>query len=248
MKKSNFYNYLLSLRISLKQIILFLLPFIFISSSSCKYYSQKGVSQDQYVNERFFHNKRNGVFIDVGAHDGKKYSNSYFFEKELGWNGICIEPLETPFQQLQKRRKCICVNACISSQEGLLKFFKVSGAPEMLSGIIDTYNEKHYNRLKIEIERDGGTLSIIEVPAYRLETLLEKHNIKLVDFLSIDTEGSELDILQSINFAKVKIHVICVENNDYCRTPEIKNFLISQGFRLVDYLKQSDEVYVNMNW
>lgn len=54
------------------------------------------------MNERFFKNLKNGVFFDIGAHDGVSLSNTYFFEKELGWSGICLEPIPEVFERLKK--------------------------------------------------------------------------------------------------------------------------------------------------
>lgn len=56
-----------------------------------KYKSQ--YSQDKFLNENFFKNKKNGVFIDIGAHDGITMSNSFFYEKQLGWDGLCVEQI-----------------------------------------------------------------------------------------------------------------------------------------------------------
>ena len=64
------------------------------------YYSQ--CKQDQYINESFFKGKDSGVFVDIGAHNGISLSNSYFFEKELGWNGVCIEPMPEVYSELKK--------------------------------------------------------------------------------------------------------------------------------------------------
>lgn len=94
------------------------------------YYSQLG--QDRYVHEHFFKNKRNGVFVDIGAYDGITGSNSLFFEKELGWSGLCIEPLPEPFAKLKTIRNCQLVNTCVAAQEGLVEFIKVKGMSEQM--------------------------------------------------------------------------------------------------------------------
>ena len=73
------------------------------------YYSQH--NQDQFLNEHIFNNKKEGVFLDIGAYDGIEGSNSYFFEKELGWKGICFEPIPKLYQRLKENRKCISINA-----------------------------------------------------------------------------------------------------------------------------------------
>lgn len=71
-----------------------------------KFYSQ--YKQDEYLYKKFFKKKRNGVFFDIGAHNGIKISNTYFFEKNLGWTGVCVEPRDSAFEELEKNRECIC--------------------------------------------------------------------------------------------------------------------------------------------
>jgi FkbM family methyltransferase len=168
-----------------------------------KQYSQHG--QDKYLNELI--NKKNGFFIDIGAHDGISYSNSYVFEIELGWNGICIEPLPGVFSQLQKNRKCIVENCAISNIEGLLDFVSISGpkdSGEMFSG---------FNRKEIA-ESIHRPYEIIKVNSFRLDTILNKHNIKHADFCSIDTETTEFDVIKSINWNDYQIDYICIEKNN----------------------------------
>ena len=80
------------------------------------------MGQDVFIYENFFPNKRDGVFIDIGAAEGVSRSNSYFFEKELGWSGICIEAQKHSYGKLIKNRNSICVNACLSDKEEEVEF------------------------------------------------------------------------------------------------------------------------------
>jgi FkbM family methyltransferase len=207
------------------------------------YSSQLNVQQDRFLNEHFFKNKKNGVFIDIGAHDGKTHSNSYFFETVLNWSGICIEPMPHIFAQLKQNRKAICLNCCVSSVEGTVQFLQVEGAPSMLSGIMQTYDPRHLARIKLEIERDGGSCKEVTLPSRNFNNIVAEHNIKYIDYLSIDTEGSEFDILKSIDFEKVYIFAISIENN--YQDSRFRPFLESKGFRFVSLLGGQDEIYVN---
>ena len=65
---------------------------------TAKYHSQVG--QDKFINEKVFRGLRNGYFVEIGAFDGVTFSNSYFFEKELGWKGICIEPMKKYYENI----------------------------------------------------------------------------------------------------------------------------------------------------
>src|SRR5437773_2248892 len=64
--------------------------------------------QDRILNKYFFHDKRNGTFVDVAAYDGIFCNNTYFFEKNLDWTGICIDC--NAFEQLTKNRNSICID------------------------------------------------------------------------------------------------------------------------------------------
>lgn len=196
--------------------------------------------QDEFVYQAFFKDKRDGVFVDIGAHDGIGYSNTYFFEKTLGWKGLCIEPIPEVFAQLRNNRKAICVQGCINNRKGDVSFMRARGAIEMLSGIVDKYDPRHLQRLKREAANAGITPEIITVPSLLLNELLEEHHFFHVDYLSIDTEGGELDILKSIDYDRFDISVIDVENN--YQSSEIRDFLASKNYRFVTKL-DVDEIY-----
>ena len=203
------------------------------------YYSQVG--QDKYVIENIFHFKKNGVFVDIGAHDGISYSNTYYMEKYLGWTGICVEPQEDKFQSLQQNRTCICVQGCIFNQTGEKDFVFVDGPSDMLSGLLDTYDPRHMERAHQELEHLGGTKKIIKVKTYNLNEICAAHNITHIDFLSIDTEGSEEQIIKSINFDTLDISVITVENN--YNSNAIFSYLTAHGYKLLCNIR-GDEIYM----
>ncbi len=206
-------------------------------------HSQYG--QDVFVNEHFFKNKKNGIFVDIGASDGVLLSNTYFFEKSLEWAGICIEPRPDKFAELCKNRSCICVNGCIADQAGEQPFLFLEGYTGDLSGLVATYNQHHINRINNELIARGGSHQLIKMPCYLLMDILKRCAINHIDYLSIDTEGSELSILRSINFNEVTIDIIDVENN-YGDT-EIAAFLIEQGYDLVAKI-DCDEIYRRKNY
>lgn len=209
------------------------------SSRDRKYYSQDG--QDKYVVEHLFNNKQGGIFVDIGAHDGITYSNTYYLEKELGWTGICIEPQDETFKKLERNRKCLCLHGCISDTTGTKQFLKVNGPSEMLSGLLDFYDSRHYERVQKEVARNDGSLEIIPVQTFQLNDICSKHGITHIDFLSIDTEGSEDAIIQSINFDKIIIAVIAVENNFH--SENIRSYLLSKGYKF-DRQVSADDIYI----
>ena len=217
-------------------------------AAELQYYSQPACMQDKWLNENIFKNKRNGVFVDVGAY-GILYSNTYFYEKELGWTGICIEPNPLLFKKLQNNRNCICINACISDTTGEVDFLFIQDGPQahedgpkMLGGIFNKYDARHLKRIFYEVEQDKGTQQIIKVKAYTLNDILDQNGITHIDYLSIDTEGNEMDIIKSINYEKFDIDIIDVENN--FDTTVFRDFLITKGFFLIAKLGH-DEIYCN---
>lgn len=202
-----------------------------------QFYSQ--YQQDQYVYENFFKDKKNGVFVDIGAHDGVTLSNTYFFEKNMDWTGVCVEPNPEVYESLKNNRKCLCVQGCIYDKKDSAPFLKISGWAEMLSGIVENYDPKHVKRIQWEIELNGGESEVIDVKCYNLTDLLLENDIRHVDYLSIDTEGGELGILQSIDFSQIDIDVIEVENN--YQTP-FSELLEPLGYEKIGK-KGPDEIY-----
>ncbi len=228
----------------MKSLSSLLIVSLFVMSNALAVNYKSQVGQDKFLNEYFFKNKRNGVFIDIGAHDGVSLSNSWFFEKELGWKGICFEPLPNVFRQLQKNRNCTCINKCVSAHEGETVIFReVTGYSEMLSGVEANYDPRHRERIAREIAQMGGSARLIEVPSCLLNAELAKHNLYYIDFLSLDIEGGELELLKSIDFDTFYIYAITVENN--YGTTEIRKFLESKNFLFIAMLDGTDEVYIN---
>ncbi len=225
-----------------KLLILSLFLMAFSVSADDNYKSQAG--QDKFVNEIFFHDKKDGFYLDIGAHDGESFSNTYYFDR-LGWKGIAIEPLPHLFKKLQQCRSCVCINACVCSTEGTVPFLHLDCCDEMLSGMCGTYDERQLAIVMNDIAQFGGEAKILQLPAMRFDTLLGKYGITHIDFMSLDTEGSELEILKTIDFSKITIDVITVENN--YNEPYIQDFLCSKGFILITHL-HVDDIFVRADF
>jgi FkbM family methyltransferase len=175
------------------------------------YFSQYG--QDDYLDNQIFKKQNNGVFIDIGAYDGKRLSNTYFFEKSRNWEGICFEPNPRVFKELIKNRDCICINGAVSEKEGELDFLDLEGV-ETLGGLVSKFDKRHLERIDTDFEKyEGKSRQIIKVKCYNINKVLKESNYKVIDYCSIDTEGGELDIVKSIDLSKFKVKVFSVENN-----------------------------------
>lgn len=204
-----------------------------------KYNSQ--CRQDRFVDTVIYNQKENGFFLEIGAYDGKTLSNTLFFEEHRNWKGICIEPIPSAFEKLKKNRKCECINGCIAAQDGFVEFLHVDGASEMLSGMVDKYNPIHCERIDKELKELGGEKKYFKVASYNLNNILSQRNIPEIDFCSIDIEGGELDLVKSIDFSKIKINCLSIENN--YNDSQISDFMIAQGYDLVGKL-ESDEIFI----
>lgn len=207
------------------------------SNISTHGFSQYG--QDLFV-RKLLEDENKGFFLDIGANDGISLSNTYFFEK-LGWNGICVEPNPELFNKLEQSRLCHCINACITSDDGIVKFIQISGPANMLSKIVNQKDPHSFDRIEKEISQKGGNKKIIDIDSISPSTLFKRFEISNVDFLSIDTEGNELQILKAIDYSNISIKVISVENGT--RSSTIFRFLTSKGFKLVTCIG-CDEVYI----
>ena len=214
--------------------------------------SKSQIGQDLILDQQIFKGKSNGVFVEVGALDGFGASNTWFFEMERNWSGLLIEPNPVEFNKRNQhpRPNSIFENCAISDVEMDINFLSIEGPCNVLSGIMEFYNSQHLERIDRELEMysnhpEGHELysrkEQIPMKAVRLQTLFSKHNITKIDFISIDVEGAELQVLNSINFDKVDISVFMIENN-YGLEKETE-FLSSKGYKLLGNIEW-DSVFI----
>ena len=186
--------------------------------------------------------QKNGFFIDVGAYDGTLVTNTHFFEDVMSWSGICIEPNPNAYQSLLNRRNCKCYNLGISDVETDMVFRKVNGYAEMLSGFLPYLSKEHIDRINYEVNKNNDTYEDIIIKTKRLDNIIRENGIKHIDYLSIDTEGNEFRVIDSINFDECYIRIISVENND--RNNRVKNLLESKGFKFLNNIC-GDDIFMN---
>lgn len=171
-------------------------------------------NQDKYLEETVFRGYKNGVFVDVGAHDGLSINNTLYFEKYNNWTGINIEPIKTIYDKLLiNRPNSININCAVCNNDGETDFFYNTGHTEMISGIKNTFDQRHLQRLQRENAEWGSTTELIKVNTKKMETIFDEYKISHIHYLSIDVEGAEFEVIKSINFDKVFIDVIGFENN-----------------------------------
>ena len=179
--------------------------------------------------------KRGGNFVEFGATNGISLSNSFLLERHFGWTGILAEPAKSWHQQLRQNRACSIEEACVWTTSGATIQF--SEADETEYSTISTLKDLD-NRSKKAKAYDVTTIS--------LNDLLEKHGApREIDYLSIDTEGSELEILRAFDFGRHSFRVITCEHNFLPARDDIFDLLSSKGYvRKFAELSKWDDWYV----
>lgn len=187
--------------------------------------STSQIGQDLWVLERTGY-KRGGFFVEFGATDGVRLSNSYLLETEFGWSGICAEPNPDYFAELKRNRACTVSPDCILGESGREVEFILA---DEFGGVADFAGADLHSPRREAYRRDGRT---IRVTSISLDAFLEKHGApRRIDYLSIDTEGSELDILTPFPFDKWDIRLITVEHNKSADREPIRALLERHGYR-----------------
>lgn len=184
--------------------------------------------------------KRGGFFVEFGATDGVLLSNTYLLEKEFGWKGICAEPNPKFYEKLKKNRSCVVSDACIAGKTGEIVNFIL--AEEY--GSIEKYADSDMHKEKREAYKKND--QVIQLDTISLHDFLIKNNVpKEIDYLSIDTEGSELEILMNFPFHEWNVKILTVEHNYTEQRGEIFNILSLNGY--IRKEKEWDDWYFREN-
>ncbi len=185
-------------------------------------YSQ--LEQDMDVIQ-FYKSKKNGYFVEIGASDGIKLSNTYLLEYKYNWTGICVEPIPDKYKLLcQNRKQSHCSDFAVYNESSLELNFDIANNYDLLSGI-SSHIDCHANTVNKNKKQ-------IIVKTITLNDLLDKFNApNFIDYLSLDTEGSEYEILKSCDFNKYKFGLIHLEHN-YIepRRTQMKELLLKNGY------------------
>ena len=187
---------------------------------------QSHIGQDAWVAE-CLNFKRTGYFLDFGAFDGKTISNTYALEKDLGWKGICVEPNPRYYPQVCECRNVICVNVALwQTSRQQLRFVDAHGL-----SAIESFKSGDINSDR----RAKATTSVIEVDTLNPNELLERFSApKLIDYLTLDVEGAEFDILSALDLNKYAIALMTIEHNhDTPRQQQIRDYLAQFGYEVV---------------
>lgn len=208
-----------------------------------EYKSQFG--QDKYIIENIFDHMTYGFFVDIGAGDGVTISNTYVMEKNYKWEGICIEPSAISYPNLIKNRNCKCDDTLIYNHTGVQKYYEIN-------------NTGYFNEYFSSINQPSDNFKDYQLVDKKCDTLYNVLNklrsATMIHYLSIDTEGSEFDILKKFfedeyivdtKTWKRRILSISIEHNfNESYRSEIKDLMEFYCYDKVNELTV-DDVYVH---
>jgi FkbM family methyltransferase len=185
--------------------------------------------------------KENGYFVEFGATDGISFSNTYLLEKYFHWQGVLAEPGRVWHKDLARNRDCRIDPRCVWDTSNECLQFNETECAEL-----STVNEL--------TKKDSLADARIKSKKYSVETvslnelLMQANAPASIDFMSVDTEGSELRILSQFDFNKYRVNVLCVEHN--FSEPDraaIYKLLVKNGFeRVFTEYSYFDDWYVNI--
>ncbi len=191
-------------------------------------------NQDYVLYKHHFrHLKRKGNYLDIATNEPVSISNTYFFDRCLGWAGVCVEGNPRYYEKIYRLRSCALLPTCVSNEDGQqVEFILHSGA-----GGIDATNKNAHLWA-----RGGAKEQKIQLRCTTVDHALRRYRVpRVIDYMSLDVEGHELPVLQGINWSTTKINVISVEVSEETKMP-IKQFMASVGYRELQRLPNGQHV------
>jgi FkbM family methyltransferase len=171
-----------------------------MSKNERGFYSQWG--QDEFV-VSILNGKRNGYFVDIGAYDGITISNTYYLEKELDWKGLCVEANPHTYNMMTECRNTECINIAVAPYEKEVEILLNGWS----SAINDSFTSSEILKQNFES---------VKVNAITINELFERYNVPSdFDYLTIDIEGGELEILSQLDFSRWRFKVLTYEHNSH---------------------------------
>jgi len=192
-------------------------------------------------------NYDSGFFIEAGANDGLKFSNTYLYEIEKGWKGLLIEPNYSQYVECKKNRlNSIVENYALVGDQYNKDFIRGSfdsGPLSLTARVIDFSQETITRNYLKEIFIHLRQRNLVKVKAITLNNLLKKHQITEIDLLYLDTEEYELPILKGINLKKYRPKYIVVEIFTLKRKTFdlIKEYMDENNYKFLEKIPQTDD-------
>jgi FkbM family methyltransferase len=201
-------------------------------------HSKSQLQQDLFVLLSFKF-KSEGFYVEFGATDGLGLSNSYMLEKNFGWKGILAEPARSWHSRLRKNRSAEIETKCIWKESGRVLQFNETEVGELST--LDSFSNQDLHAISREngIKYEVETISLFDL-------LVEYKAPKFIDYLSIDTEGSEFEILENFDFTEYTFGFISCEHNFTENRGKVFELLSRQGYvRVFEQYSQFDDWYLH---
>ena len=171
--------------------------------------------------------RRDGRFAEIGAFDGVLHSNSYFLESEHGWQGVCVEPNPALFARLNQNRSAICLERAVYRETGQILSFIPS---QEIGTLAEFAGNDRYADDRARAAATHGLIQVETISFAEIATLGDFGETGF-DYVSLDTEGSELDILRTIDLARHRIALFTIEHNFVePRREEMRILLAEAGY------------------
>lgn len=184
--------------------------------------------------QKYFNPGYVGSCIDIGAGVGTERSNTYFFEKKY-WKCLCIEPNPNLYNHMRMYRRLAVNIACSNYDKNDVTFYVYdinAGNQEAISSLV-------VDQRLVESHREMiNRVEEIKVEVKKLDTVLSRINLEKIDFVSIDTEGTELEVLKGFDIDRWKPKLLIIENN--FEDSEISDYLGNFGYKFSQRLGVND--------
>lgn len=178
--------------------------------------------QDYYLFINHFKNKIGaGVYLDVATNEPITISNTFFFDRCLHWKGICVEPNDKYKSAIARERSCKLIPTCVGNEEGKVVTFHNNGGRGGIVG--ETF--KNMKRLR----QATGYVDMSNLTCTTMRTVLRNANVAEVDYMSLDVEGHELEVLKGLGISDVVIKVISIELSQ-STVSSIESFMTEHGY------------------
>lgn len=197
-----------------------------VDDAVCKQGYQKGqlvffsqIAQDWYLYTHHFTNlKRPGTYAEIATQNPVEGSNTFFYDACLGWKGLCVEANPVTHVQIHRVRSCELVPTCVSRTDGEHVSFLLKD---------DAGGIEHTNKNKLEWKTPAQKVNLV---CMSLERMLTRRSITRLDYLSLDVEGHELEVLKGVNWNRTAINSMTIETTEES-LPGIEGYLKSVGYK-----------------
>ena len=188
--------------------------------------------------------RRDGFYVELGANDGITQSNTYHFEKYKNYSGILIEPIPEKFTECKKNRStrnhfvnCACVS--FDYKKSTMELVYSNLMTTSLEGDSDILDRMEHAKSGEHLIKDEIYKFVIQAKTLT-DILIEASAPKKIDFLSLDVEGSEIEVLQGLDFERFIIGLMCIESRDFSK---LHDFLTSKGYTFFKKISVHDYLF-----